>query len=218
MLNDSYERNRRRVTGQVEFDSHMSGVVLAATATVNVLAPGWSRGRQYLPPIGDELAEQVREALRSGVRRADAPIFPSQLEELAGYLTELRVMFFLLDSGDLDGACELLNKMIIDAEAMPTLSRHDGEPWHLHFHSPDASWAQGWAGAMATGLAMVLGSAMHDRLGLCSAPACDRAYVDTSRNGTRRFCSTACQNRVKAATFRERERQRAPSTPAADQP
>jgi predicted RNA-binding Zn ribbon-like protein len=53
---------------------------------------------------------------------------------------------------------------------------------------------------------MVLGSPMADRLGLCSAPSCDRAYVDISRNGARRFCSTACQNRVKAATFRERQR------------
>ena len=30
--------------------------------------------------------------------------------------------------------------------------------------------------------------------------------VDVSRNGTRRFCSTACQNRVKAAAFRERQK------------
>jgi predicted RNA-binding Zn ribbon-like protein len=29
-------------------------------------------------------------------------------------------------------------------------------------------------------------------------------YVDVSRNGTRRFCSTTCQNRVKAAAFRKR--------------
>jgi len=42
-------------------------------------------------------------------------------------------------------------------------------------------------------------------LGVCTAPRCDRVYVDTSRNGTRRFCSTACQNRVKAAVFRERQ-------------
>ncbi|MFC6935784.1 CGNR zinc finger domain-containing protein [Actinomadura yumaensis] len=35
-------------------------------------------------------------------------------------------------------------------------------------------------------------------------PHCDRVYVDTSRNGTRRFCSTACQNRVKTAAFRAR--------------
>ncbi|HEX3779945.1 MAG TPA: CGNR zinc finger domain-containing protein [Pseudonocardiaceae bacterium] len=196
------------MTGQVDFDSHTSGVVLAAVDTVNVLAPGWSRGRQYLPPTGAELDEQVRAALAGGSRRGDLPILDGQLAELAELLTELRVMFFLLDAEDLDGACELLNKMISDLAAVPTLSRHDGEPWHLHFHAPDAAWAAGWAGSMATGLAMVLGSPMHDRLGVCSAPACDRVYVDTSRNGARRFCSTACQNRVKAATFRERERQR----------
>src|SRR5581483_5972615 len=111
-----------------------------------------------------------------------------------------------LDMEDLDGACELINKILVETRATPMLSRHDGEPWHLHFHSRDASWSQGWAGSMATALAMVLGSPMADRLGLCSAPSCDRAYVDTSRNGARRFCSTACQNRVKAATFRERQR------------
>jgi predicted RNA-binding Zn ribbon-like protein len=31
--------------------------------------------------------------------------------------------------------------------------------------------------------------------------------VDTSRNGTKPFCTTACQNRVKAAAFRARQRQ-----------
>jgi predicted RNA-binding Zn ribbon-like protein len=42
---------------------------------------------------------------------------------------------------------------------------------------------------------------------VCTAPHCDRVYVDTSRNGSKRFCSTACQNRVKAATFREARRE-----------
>jgi len=84
------------------------------------------------------------------------------------------------------------------------LARHDDEAWHLHYHAKEASWSISCAAAMATAMAMVLGSAAHDRLGVCGAPACDRVYVDTSRNGARRFCSTACQNRVKAATFRER--------------
>jgi len=57
---------------------------------------------------------------------------------------------------------------------------------------------------MAVGLAYVLGSEYADRIGVCSAPDCDRVYVDVSRNGTKRFCSTACQNRVKAAAFRAR--------------
>jgi predicted RNA-binding Zn ribbon-like protein len=50
----------------------------------------------------------------------------------------------------------------------------------------------------------VLGSEFHDRFGVCTAPRCDRVYVDVSRNGARRFCSTACQNRVKTAAFRAR--------------
>ncbi|HEX8935998.1 MAG TPA: CGNR zinc finger domain-containing protein, partial [Pseudonocardiaceae bacterium] len=48
------------------------------------------------------------------------------------------------------------------------------------------------------------GSDCASRLGVCSAPRCDRVYVDASRNGTRRFCCTACQNRVKSAAHRAR--------------
>lgn len=99
-----------------------------------------------------------------------------------------------------------MNDLLSVMSAIPVLSRHDDQPWHLHFHAKDAAWAVGWAGSMATALAMVLGSPAHDRLGVCPAPACDRVYVDTSRNGARRFCGTACQNRVKAAAFRERRK------------
>ncbi len=51
------------------------------------------------------------------------------------------------------------------------------------------------------------GGEHYDRLGVCTAPHCDRVYVDTSRNGSKRFCSTACQNRVKTAAFREARRE-----------
>lgn len=190
----------------MEFDSHASGVVLAAVEAINTVAPGWARGKQYRPPTGAPLRDAVITALNNGARRVKRDATEAEIAELAGYLTELRVAFGLLDMDDLDGACELINKILRDTRATPMLSRHDDEPWHLHFHSRDASWSQGWAGSMATALATVLGSPMAERLGLCSAPSCDRAYVDTSRNGARRFCSTACQNRVKAATFRERQR------------
>jgi predicted RNA-binding Zn ribbon-like protein len=99
-----------------------------------------------------------------------------------------------------------VNDVLSVTGAIPVLSRHDGAAWHLHFHAPDATWAVSWAGSMSTALAIVLGSPAHDRLGVCSASVCDRVYVDVSRNGARRFCSTACQNRVKAAAFRERQK------------
>jgi hypothetical protein len=189
----------------VEFDSHTSDVVTVAVAAVNVVVPGWAHGREYVPPIGAALAGAVNAALRPGAFRPE-PVPPADVEELTGYLGYLHSVFACLTDGELDIACGTVNELMHATRATPVLSRHDGEPWHLHFHAPDVSWAVGWAGSMATALAIVLGGPSYDRLGVCSASACDRVYVDVSRNGTRRFCSTACQNRVKAAAFRERRK------------
>ena len=41
-------------------------------------------------------------------------------------------------------------------------------------------------------------------MGTCAAERCDVVFVDTSKNGSRRFCSTGCQNRVKTAAYRSR--------------
>ncbi|HEY3607585.1 MAG TPA: CGNR zinc finger domain-containing protein [Pseudonocardiaceae bacterium] len=185
----------------MDFDSHTSGVVTALVAAVNVVTPGWSRGRPYAPPAGRALAEQLHAILRGS-----APV--DEVDALAAYLGDLRAAFDAMADNDVDGACRRVNDLLGLTGAAPVLARHDGEAWHLHYHAKAASWSISWAAAMATAMAMVLGSAAHDRLGVCEAPACDRVYVDTSRNGARRFCSTACQNRVKAATFRERGKAR----------
>ncbi|HEY1572181.1 MAG TPA: CGNR zinc finger domain-containing protein [Pseudonocardiaceae bacterium] len=192
------------VTGQVQFDSHTSNVVAATVATVNVVTPGHALGRPYPPPAGTELVGRLVAALGPARRDRRRPT-DAQVAELGEHLGGLRTVFELVEV-DLDSACERVNDLLAATRAAPVLSRHDGEHWHLHFHPRDASWAVRWAGAMATSLAVVLGGPSYDRLGVCSAPACDRVYVDTSRNGARRFCSTACQNRVKAAAFRERHR------------
>lgn len=189
------------MTGQVDFDSHMSNTVATTVAAINVVTPGEAHGRPYVPPTGTALADEVVAALGGGHTPTGA-----EIADLAKYLDALRDVFVRRADGDLDGACERCNDLLTATGAIPELARHDGEAWHLHFHPKDAPWAIGWAGSMATALAVVLGSPSHDRLGVCSAPACDRVYVDTSRNGARRFCTTACQNRVKAAAFRERHR------------
>jgi predicted RNA-binding Zn ribbon-like protein len=111
-------------------------------------------------------------------------------------------VFDAVAAGHTDAAAGLVNDMLASTGARPRLDRHDGEPWHLHFHGAEESLVTGWAAGCATGLALVLGIDLGARLGVCTAPRCDRVYVDASRNGTRRFCSTACQNRVKAAAFR----------------
>lgn len=187
----------------MEFDSHTSDTVGYAVTLINDVTPGERHGRPFLAPVGDALVAAVRNAVPRA-RTADLPT-PSDAVELAEWAARLRHVIKLVHTGDLDAACVELNRIMREADAVPTLSRHDGEPWHLHFHSADAEWAASWAAPMATGLAVVLGNATVERLGLCNAPACDRVYIDVSRNGTRRFCSTACQNRVKAAAFRARK-------------
>jgi len=94
---------------------------------------------------------------------------------------------------------------MVEYGARPTLIKHGGEPWHLHYHPTDTTMVPGITGGMAVGLAILVGTGQADRIGTCSAEACDRAYVDVSRNGTKRFCSTACQNRAKTAAFRARQ-------------
>jgi predicted RNA-binding Zn ribbon-like protein len=178
----------------VNFNSHTDVVVGVAVALVNLLTPGEDRGRGYQPPEGDDRTAAVGAVLlASGGREAT-------WEEAA----ELRGVFEAVGAGTIDDAAAQVNALLIRTGARPELERHDGQAWHLHFHAADDSLPNGWAAGCATGLAVVLGGSGADRLGVCTAPGCDRVYVDTSRNGTRRYCSTSCQNRVKTAAFRAR--------------
>jgi predicted RNA-binding Zn ribbon-like protein len=187
----------------VNFNSHTDTVVAMAVALVNLLTPGEDRSRPYEPPAGTERAAALNALFKSAGSRSQ--VTPAEAEAFVRVAADLRPVFTSVAVGDIDSAAHRVNDLLAATGAHPALDRHDGEPWHIHFHSADeASLAKGWAAGCATGLAIVLGGELHDRLGVCTAPRCDRVYVDTSRNGSRRFCSTACQNRVKAAAFRER--------------
>jgi predicted RNA-binding Zn ribbon-like protein len=181
----------------------MDAVVTVAVRLVNTLTAGEAHGRPYAPPEGAALLEAVSAALRIDPR-SQPRVSGREAAELTKLAASLRAVFDSSAGGDVDGAAWQVNTMLADTGARPQLDRHDGEPWHVHFHGAEDSLAEGYAAGCATGLAIVLGSEARGRLGVCIAPRCDRVYVDTSRNGTRRFCSTACQNRVKAAAFRAR--------------
>jgi hypothetical protein len=113
----------------------------------------------------------------------------------------LRPVFELADRDDVDGAAKYVNHMLKTYRPRPELSGHDGQPWHLHFHSEDEG-ASGWGAGCATGLAIVIGDGDADRLGICTASHCDRVFVDSSRNCSRRVCCEACMNRTKVSAFR----------------
>ena len=188
----------------MNFNSHMDTVVAMAVSLVNMLTPGQDRGHPC-PPLDDaSLPRAATAALRAGNPRT-REVFLEEAIELGGVAAELRTVFEAVASGDVDAAARQVNTLLAATGAHPWLDRHDGEPWHLHFHGAQDSLVTGWAAGCATGLAVVLGSDLQGRIGVCTAPRCDRVYVDTSRNGTRRFCSISCQNRVKTAAFRARQ-------------
>jgi predicted RNA-binding Zn ribbon-like protein len=192
----------------VEFDSHISGVVLHTVEAINALTPGESCGKPY--PVPADARPLIEELYQRDLAVTGAVLSDDDITSMRAVVAQLRVVFEAIAADDLDRGAETLNTLMRDWKAHPHLSRHDNEPWHLHFHRRDADFVEGLAAGLATRLAHVFGSEYVDRLGVCSAPACDRVYADTSRNGTRRFCSTTCQNRVKAAAFRAR---RASTTP-----
>ncbi|MCX4744319.1 CGNR zinc finger domain-containing protein [Kitasatospora sp. NBC_01287] len=190
------------------FDSHVAALLDASVALVNALTDGSARGKPYVAPRDAQLAPAILAALLPGGEHSPeaAPdaLAPEQAAYLAAAARQLRAVFTAVDTGDLDAAAAALNPLLRSSGARPQLDRVAGEPWQLHFHGSDDSFAVGWTAGCATALALAVGSDLAGRLGVCQAARCDRVFVDGSRNAGRQFCSTACQNRVKAAAFRAR--------------
>jgi predicted RNA-binding Zn ribbon-like protein len=113
-------------------------------------------------------------------------------------------VFDYLDQGNVDKAAMLINELLDAHPAHPHLAKDDGQ-WRVHHHPADAALVPMATAICAEGIARVIGAGGGNRLGTCGSNDCDRVFLDASKNGSRRFCSTMCQNRVKAATFRRRQ-------------
>ncbi|MGH9210192.1 MAG: CGNR zinc finger domain-containing protein [Acidimicrobiales bacterium] len=184
----------------MQLDSYDDGGLLTALAIVNALAIGHAFGRPA--PTGDRL-EAMAQVLSTDptsaamLRGEDVPGFVVLAEQLRGVFDEL-------DRDDVDAAAARLNDMLAAHPAHPHLAKEDGR-WRVHHHSSDAALVPMTTSICAEGLARFIGAGHAARVGVCNAASCDRVYVDLSKNGSRLFCSTACQNRVKAAAFRQRQ-------------
>lgn len=191
------------------FDSHIATLLEVAVALVNALTDGTAGGRSYAAPGREERPSVIAGILPAASRR---PAGRAITQEEADYLVDtaraMRVTFDAVGRGEIGHAASVLNRLLISTGARPQLDQVDNEPWQVHFHGSDDSLAIGWSAGCATALGFAVGSHLAGRLGVCSADLCDRVYIDTSRNAARRFCSTPCQNRTKAAAFRARHTSR----------
>ena len=118
---------------------------------------------------------------------------------------------------DSDGAADLVNALLREANALPQLVRHGGWDYHVHATSPDAPLADRMAVEAAMAFADVIRSGQLERLRLCAADDCHNVHVDLSKNRSRRFCGTSCANRTNVAAYRVRQAAR-PGQPARPAP
>ena len=129
---------------------------------------------------------------------------PGEVRELAGWIDRLRAVF---TEPDLTRRVRLVNELLATVASPPYISQHDGRAPHFHYAEHDAPLVQRVKAYTAGGLAHALCDDPH-RIGRCDRAGCDTVFVDTSRNGRRRFCTTRCANQAHVADHRERRRQR----------
>jgi predicted RNA-binding Zn ribbon-like protein len=111
----------------------------------------------------------------------------------------------LADEPDVPARVAMLNHLLEQSVVgAPTLTMHNDQPLHLHYREDTVSLWQSLEAMILVGTAMHFVSRGATRLGRCAEPACERVFVDISRPGTQRFCSTECANR--AAVRRHRDR------------
>jgi predicted RNA-binding Zn ribbon-like protein len=130
-----------------------------------------------------------------------APVSAHDLVEVRALRAELRELVGPGRAAALEGAAELL--AAIDARA--ALAERDGR-WVVVARAPAASVRDQLALRAVAELAELSGAPGIERLRRCAADPCTDAFVDLTRNGSRRFCSDRCSNRVHARLHRERTR------------
>ncbi|MFD8556277.1 CGNR zinc finger domain-containing protein [Streptosporangium canum] len=144
--------------------------------------------------------DTVTEILRAHDYPSFEPVDAGQTAELLCWAGRLRPVFA---DTDLDRRVDATNELVAATASRPYISRHDGRAPHLHFAHEKSPIVDRLKAYTAAGLAHAI-CQDSTRLGVCDRPGCDVAYVDTSRNGRRRFCSTRCSNRVYVADHRRR--------------
>ncbi|MFC5724797.1 CGNR zinc finger domain-containing protein [Streptomyces gamaensis] len=136
----------------------------------------------------------------------------ADVTRLRAVRARLRAVFEAADEGDEVRAVDLLNALMMEFPVSPRISGHeyrdeDGRPkWHMHIADHAANAGAGYAATACMGLAFHLTELGIDRLGICQAPPCRNAYVDTSTNRSRRYCSDRCATRANVAAYRARKR------------
>jgi predicted RNA-binding Zn ribbon-like protein len=123
---------------------------------------------------------------------------------LRPWAARLRAVF---EAGAVPAKAELADALLVAADCRPRLVSHGaGQPFHFHYAPVQTGLAPRVRALTAAGLAHVIDGGDGARLRACARAGCDVAFLDTSRNGRRHFCSVRCANQVNVANHRQRQR------------
>ena len=125
---------------------------------------------------------------------------------LRRFQRELRPVFESSDSADVRGVIDCLNELMEKHPITPMISDHDPDDLHLHVATRADSVSHLLIGEALLGLATLVCDLGPTRMGVCSAARCDKVYVDTSPNQSRRYCSDRCSSRANVAAYRARQK------------
>jgi predicted RNA-binding Zn ribbon-like protein len=129
----------------------------------------------------------------------------ADLPPLRAVQAELSALVDASAGGDGPEVVRQLNDLLSRHPIRPRVSGHDETSWHLHVNDDDAPVAETVISEILLGLAILVTEMGATRLGRCAAENCTNAYVDTSANTSRRFCSTRCSTRTNVAALRRRQ-------------
>jgi predicted RNA-binding Zn ribbon-like protein len=116
------------------------------------------------------------------------PVTQHDLDRLKLLRAELGAVFHHAVAGVEPAAIAKLNALMMIHPVHPVLVAHDGEPWHLHL-SESGSVTDRYAAAAVISLSLQLSQFGTERLGICAIASCDRVYIDSSSNKSRRYCA-----------------------------
>ena len=149
----------------------------------------------------DELSELFESYSYSGRHDGDV----AELEAVRALRDELRTLLV----ADREEAADIVNRMLLEEQALPQLMRHDEFDWHLHAVSYEEPLPQRIRVETAMAMVDLIRADELSRLGVCADDDCDGVVPDLSRNRSRLFCSTTCGNRNAVAAYRARQGQQA---------
>jgi predicted RNA-binding Zn ribbon-like protein len=123
---------------------------------------------------------------------------------------ELRPIFESSDAGDEQLVVQQVNALLMKYPVRPYIAGHDAQSWHLHVAERGSSVSALITAECLMGLATLVVDHGATRLGVCGDEKCERVFVDTSPNRSRRYCSDRCSSRANVAAYRARRKAATP--------